>query len=409
MHDHPTKALTTLPLPRGPRQNMTERLRGKDLAVLARETARTPMHNATVEIFDPGSSRLRLRQPGRAHRRPDRVRAALPPGGAAGARPARQPGLGGRPGLRARLPRASLGAAPPGLDRPAPRAGRPDHVATAGPHPATLGDVLRRGAGGRPHRPALEVPPDPRRRQLDRRHRTGPARRRPRPASAGARGLGTEPRAAPGRPRARRARRGADRSRRSAIDTARSTAASLRRTAGEHRGPARCRRRSAVEPAHDRRVRRSTLEPVRAAPRRLRADRAQGLPQGPPGARRHRQRRHPGHDHRRDPLLADDPRRGRARRPPAPRAGADERDRRGASSPPRSAARWSATCSTCRSARPSPVVRLHQVSYALQAHSETGKAVAADRIAGVAGFAPTTFHALGSRVAADQRRTTSTW
>jgi diacylglycerol O-acyltransferase len=48
----------------------------------------------------------------------------------------------------------------------------------------------------------------------------------------------------------------------------------------------------------------------------------------------------------------------------------------------------------------SPVVRLHQVSYALRAHRETGKAVAADRIAGVAGFAPTTFHALGSRLAA---------
>ena len=47
----------------------------------------------------------------------------------------------------------------------------------------------------------------------------------------------------------------------------------------------------------------------------------------------------------------------------------------------------------------SPVVRLHQVSYALRAHSETGRAVAADRIAGVAGFAPTTFHALGSMVA----------
>jgi diacylglycerol O-acyltransferase len=48
----------------------------------------------------------------------------------------------------------------------------------------------------------------------------------------------------------------------------------------------------------------------------------------------------------------------------------------------------------------SPVVRLHQVSYALRAHRETGKAVAADRIAGVAGFAPTTFHALGARLAA---------
>lgn len=52
----------------------------------------------------------------------------------------------------------------------------------------------------------------------------------------------------------------------------------------------------------------------------------------------------------------------------------------------------------------SPVVRLHQVSYALRAHSETGKAVAADRIAGVAGFAPTTFHALGSRVALAESR-----
>jgi diacylglycerol O-acyltransferase len=47
-----------------------------------------------------------------------------------------------------------------------------------------------------------------------------------------------------------------------------------------------------------------------------------------------------------------------------------------------------------------PVVRLHQVSYALQAHQETGRAVSASRLAGVAGFAPTTFHVLGARVAA---------
>jgi diacylglycerol O-acyltransferase len=52
----------------------------------------------------------------------------------------------------------------------------------------------------------------------------------------------------------------------------------------------------------------------------------------------------------------------------------------------------------------SPVVRLHQVSYALKAHKETGRAVAADRLAEIAGFAPTTFHALGSRVAAAQSR-----
>lgn len=52
----------------------------------------------------------------------------------------------------------------------------------------------------------------------------------------------------------------------------------------------------------------------------------------------------------------------------------------------------------------SPVVRLHQVSYALKAHKETGRAVAADRLTDVAGFAPTTFHALGSRVATEQLR-----
>lgn len=49
---------------------------------------------------------------------------------------------------------------------------------------------------------------------------------------------------------------------------------------------------------------------------------------------------------------------------------------------------------------PSPVVRLHQVSYSFKVHKETGRGVAANRLAGIAGFAPTTFHAIGSRVAA---------
>jgi diacylglycerol O-acyltransferase len=52
----------------------------------------------------------------------------------------------------------------------------------------------------------------------------------------------------------------------------------------------------------------------------------------------------------------------------------------------------------------SAVVRLHQVSYSFRAHKETGRAVAANRLAGIAGFAPTTFHALGSRVAAAEVR-----
>jgi diacylglycerol O-acyltransferase len=52
----------------------------------------------------------------------------------------------------------------------------------------------------------------------------------------------------------------------------------------------------------------------------------------------------------------------------------------------------------------SPVVRLHQVSYAFKAHKETGQGVAANRLAGIAGFAPSTFHAIGARVAADETR-----
>lgn len=52
----------------------------------------------------------------------------------------------------------------------------------------------------------------------------------------------------------------------------------------------------------------------------------------------------------------------------------------------------------------SPVVRLHQVSYAFRHHEGAGRPVAANRLAGIAGFAPTTFHALGSRVAATQHQ-----
>jgi len=48
----------------------------------------------------------------------------------------------------------------------------------------------------------------------------------------------------------------------------------------------------------------------------------------------------------------------------------------------------------------SPVVRLHQLSYSFDAHAATGRAVAADKLAGITGFAPATFHAMGSRLAA---------
>lgn len=52
----------------------------------------------------------------------------------------------------------------------------------------------------------------------------------------------------------------------------------------------------------------------------------------------------------------------------------------------------------------SPVVRLLQVSYSLKEHRETGRSVSAQRLTDIAGFAPTTFHALGSRVSARELR-----
>lgn len=53
---------------------------------------------------------------------------------------------------------------------------------------------------------------------------------------------------------------------------------------------------------------------------------------------------------------------------------------------------------------PSPVVRLHQVSYDLRAHRDNGRNVSARRLSGIAGFAPTTFHALGARLATAELR-----
>jgi diacylglycerol O-acyltransferase len=52
----------------------------------------------------------------------------------------------------------------------------------------------------------------------------------------------------------------------------------------------------------------------------------------------------------------------------------------------------------------SPVVRLHQVSYAMRANLETRRAVSAETLAGLAGFAPPTLHALGARVASGLSR-----
>ena len=47
------------------------------------------------------------------------------------------------------------------------------------------------------------------------------------------------------------------------------------------------------------------------------------------------------------------------------------------------------------------LMRLHQVAYSTQAHKDTGRAVDARTLSDIAGFAPTTLHALGVRVSND--------
>lgn len=53
---------------------------------------------------------------------------------------------------------------------------------------------------------------------------------------------------------------------------------------------------------------------------------------------------------------------------------------------------------------PSPVMRLHQVSYEMAAHKESNAAVGADALVGMTGFAPPTLHAMGARVASSLTR-----
>jgi WS/DGAT/MGAT family acyltransferase len=53
---------------------------------------------------------------------------------------------------------------------------------------------------------------------------------------------------------------------------------------------------------------------------------------------------------------------------------------------------------------PNPVVRLHQVSFAMRGHKEAGQSVGADAIVALSGFAPPTLHSLGARVASSFSR-----
>jgi WS/DGAT/MGAT family acyltransferase len=48
-----------------------------------------------------------------------------------------------------------------------------------------------------------------------------------------------------------------------------------------------------------------------------------------------------------------------------------------------------------------PVMRLHQVSFAMRAHKESGESVGADALVQLTGFAPPTIHALAARLGSD--------
>ena len=51
-----------------------------------------------------------------------------------------------------------------------------------------------------------------------------------------------------------------------------------------------------------------------------------------------------------------------------------------------------------------PVMRLHQVSFAMRGHKESGQSVGADALVQLSGFAPPTLHSLGARVASSFTR-----
>ena len=48
---------------------------------------------------------------------------------------------------------------------------------------------------------------------------------------------------------------------------------------------------------------------------------------------------------------------------------------------------------------PDPIVRLNRISFAMAAHTDSGRSMGADALAALSGFAPPTLHALGARAA----------
>ncbi len=274
---------------------------------------------------------------------------ALPPAAAGGAGSARQPGVGRRPGLRARLPRTPLGPAATRRPPPAARARRPDRLAPARPQPPAVGDLLRRGAGRGPGRGARP-----------RATRSWSTAARP---STSVRSCSTPPptvepgprRVAPGAPAGPLGRAlGRGHRLHRAAQHGPQDRPGQRRVGGPYRlgRPAPGRVTSPAPWPDGGPIHSSPDQPaaLAAAPVRRRPHRARRLQAHPPGPRRHHQRRHPRHPRRCAARLADDPHGvdGRAQDDQGDRA--DVGDRRRARGRPRSAPRSPATWSTCRSA-----------------------------------------------------------
>ena len=126
-----------------------ERLSGLDASFLYLETPTLHMHVAMTLVFDPSTvpGGLLLREDQGGHRHPHPLRPGVPAPAGRGAVPAGPPGLGGRPRLRHRLPRAAGRAPRAGRAARAGRPGRRHRRPPARPFEAAVGDLDRRGAG----------------------------------------------------------------------------------------------------------------------------------------------------------------------------------------------------------------------------------------------------------------------
>ena len=167
---------------------MVERLTRLDASFLYLEEPDTPMHVGGVLILE--TPRRRRRRAGRPRGGPAAPGSAVPPAGGGGPRAPRQPGVGGRPGLRHRLPRPPLRAASAGHRGAAAGPGVPPDLAAAGPDASAVGGVPGRGPV-RTNRVAVvtKTHPGAGRRAQRPRHRSGAAGRGPGRADAGARGV----------------------------------------------------------------------------------------------------------------------------------------------------------------------------------------------------------------------------